>query len=562
MPTSKSPSEINDEFWVNLGNELKSLERREDSAVPPPSNYLESLSPECVHFDFSTFNNLLADLTSRSNDPIRSLDFLNEHPELTLLTIATGNKGEAIILHNFQKFEFAGQGEPIFVALCGAGTNASVVQINASRLLNQHTIPVPDLRAFVGSQDFKSVVATHEGDKPVTQTVANSVVLTPKLTELIMKTNSSSIEQISETVLHSILLTNSKDHEDWSKKKSSEEVEKEAPNTDFSGNFGNEALASHLTLLQQLFGMYKAGKREASFSLLTSPNPLIDEWLARSNSRFSPNRLQSNSPPPPESVEKHRFNLEQMVKSGQAKNPLVFTGGSKSGAQKPQLQVSINSSSPPGDNNVQFSSNSPGDLTGSGGINASSQSSSVDASTNAILAKVGNVLETLVGTQAASMKQKQKISSNTRSWILNAMTKDGETPAAEILDEFSDLMRGSIENASLGIDLWLKQARVQAVTTPRFITSAQKARLDYPPGEPDNMSLFCIHSSFSGTDLEHIDFQQLKEEELNGRNLSDKERNALYKKFLNVSRTISFLTDRMQAFIAPSWAASTDTIPS
>ena len=194
MPTSKSPSEINDEFWVNLGNELKSLERREDSAVPPPSNYLESLSPECVHFDFSTFNNLLADLTSRSNDPIRSLDFLNEHPELTLLTIATGNKGEAIILHNFQKFEFAGQGEPIFVALCGAGTNASIVQINASRLLNQHTIPVPDLRAFVESQDFKSVVATHEGDKPANQTVANSVVLTPKLTELIMKTNSSSIE--------------------------------------------------------------------------------------------------------------------------------------------------------------------------------------------------------------------------------------------------------------------------------------------------------------------------------------------------------------------------------
>eukprot|EP00985_Skeletonema_marinoi_P033167 scaffold40642_cov402-Skeletonema_marinoi.AAC.1 len=96
----------------------------------------------------------------------------------------------------------------------------------------------------------------------------------------------------------------------------------------------------------------------------------------------------------------------------------------------------------------------------------------------------------------------------------------------------------------------LQKHNASAVPTPRFTRGVKKGLWTHIAGHPDNCTVFNLPHSLSGTPFENIDYATLKEEELRGRNMSEEERNVMYKNVITVSKTINYLLMKTKAWHA------------
>jgi hypothetical protein len=539
MPTNAE--EKSNQLWSLLKEKLESAKKASTEFLRKPTTWLQSLQQDFIKTYFSNpdIENLIIQTTSIATTPEDILNFLEENPQLAIATVASGFKGELLILHHIKGFTLEEGEEKKYFALNGSEFTSNLLQTIPQRLFKNEVSSVPNLEFFVENKE-NDILNTPIEDNTVNETIANSIILPPNVTKALIEAKAYTTEAALKVVLDLTKDMDEQEKEKWSNENeanknetesidensiTSEELREGTTSTEWQHN----AYKNYLTLNQHMFKWAKSNKREAGYRLSTHETPT--SWQTKMNNDLSsnkPNEENNNEQPT------NQTGLDPN-KRYEAPDHLNFPNNN-------------NMITPPRNQNntgTRFTFGNE-DKTKSNDTTPNLSSPTLEVAIN----KMAGAMEKFANTQAAQTKEKQKIPNNILQMLLNAGTTDGQEPSEDITENLRDIMRSGQENTQLSLDLMLHKNKASATPTARFVRGIHKGLWAYEPGVPDNVTIMNLPGNLSGTTLENVDITKLKEEEARGRELTEKERGALYGKVTVPAKTMNYLLEKQKAWEA------------
>ena len=542
MPSNNE--ERNDLLWSTLKDKMKKARKATTELMQKPSTWLQSIQQEFIKQYFSSpdIEEQIIKVTSTATNHEDILEFLDENPQLSIVTIASGFKGEITILHHFKGFALEEGDEKTYFTLNGNETTSNLLQVIPQRLLKSEAASVPDQKHFTENKE-KDIMSTSFEENAENATIANSIILPPNIAKALIKAKANTAEIALQVVLDLTKETDEREEKKWSKEKETETANDESTTSAKSkeGSTNNEwnhkTYKTNLLLLQHLHKWSKlTNKREAGFRLNTHETP--DIWQAKMNSDLQ--NQNNNNTEDEQELEQTKLNPNKTYVA-----PDHIRYAEENHMVTPPRNQNNKETRFTFENEEQTQSlNGEHTQRKEGTTNLSSPTMEV------VMNKMAGALDKFANAQSAQSKEKQKIPNNILQMLRNAGTKDGQEPAEDITENLRDIMRSGQENTQLSLDLMLHKQKATASPTARFVRGIHKGLWAYEPGTPDNVTIMNLPANLSGTSLENIDMPKLKEEEARGRTLTDKERNALYGKVTIPSKTIQYLQEKVKAWEA------------
>lgn len=430
---------------------------------------------------------LVQSMFTVDDDNIQSLNTLTEfNDDLIVITIASGFKGECAILHSFVKVD--GPSGPTYYALNGLYKQSQAVQIIPSRLLNvssKKILPPEQIVEFIRRKE-----ESLDGALVSPGTTLNSIAISTFDLALLKphfdKGGESTIKELRDFT-YKLLLDHQLDDQ-------SEDMDEE--NT-LARIKCLQILVSHLHVWDGL------NKKESAMKV-TNNNRAIDHQVQR-NLLLSPSTREQ-----------------------EPASPLNFTGRStqETHRQTNQSQTSIS---------VQ-------------NHNHAQAQAEVNAKISDALLKTSNTLEYLQQTHSSSLAEKEKVSSITKSMILNLSTTDGDNPAAGLTPFCTEMLRAKSHDIHKQILKLLRGVKSPTQVSVSLAKGMNKGNLAFVGSAYDNFCTLQISPTMAGSDWSKV--MQLLEEEEKGRSLSEDERKQLYNISIVVARTIHQLEEKFKAMSA------------
>ena len=542
MPSNNE--ERNDLLWSTLKDKMKKARKATTELMQKPSTWLQSIQQEFIKQYFSSpdIEEQIIKVTSTATNHEDILEFLDENPQLSIVTIASGFKGEITILHHFKGFALEEGDEKTYFTLNGNETTSNLLQVIPQRLLKSEAASVPDQKHFTENKE-KDIMSTSFEENAENATIANSIILPPNIAKALIKAKANTAEIALQVVLDLTKETDEREEKNWSKEKETETADDESTTSAESkeGSTNNEwnhkTYKTNLLLLQHLHKWSKlTNKREAGFRLNTHKIP--DVWQAKMNNDLQ--NQNNNNTEDKQELEQTKLNPNKTYVA-----PDHIRYAEENHMVTPPRNQNNKETRFTFENEEQTQSlNGEHTQRKEGTTNLSSPTMEV------VMNKMAGALDKFANAQSAQSKEKQKIPNNILQMLRNAGTKDGQEPAEDITENLRDIMRSGQENTQLSLDLMLHKQKATASPTARFVRGIHKGLWAYEPGTPDNVTIMNLPANLSGTSLENIDMPKLKEEEARGRTLTDKERNALYGKVTIPSKTIQYLQEKVKAWEA------------
>ena len=542
MPSNNE--ERNDLLWSTLKDKMKNARKATTELMQKPSTWLQSIQQEFIKQYFSSpdIEEQIIKVTSTATNHEDILEFLDENPQLSIVTIASGFKGEITILHHFKGFALEEGDEKTYFTLNGNETTSNLLQVIPQRLLKSEAASVPDLKHFTENKE-NDIMSTSFEENAENATIANSIILPPNIAKALIKAKANTAEIALQVVLDLTKETDEREEKKWSKEKETETADDESTTSAESreGSTNNEwnhkTYKTNLLLLQHLHKWSKlTNKREAGFRLNTHKIP--DVWQAKMNNDLQ--NQNNNNTEDEQELEQTKLNPNKTYVA-----PDHIRYAEENHMVTPPRNQNNKETRFTFENEEQTQSlNGEHTQRKEGTTNLSSPTMEV------VMNKMAGALDKFANAQSAQSKEKQKIPNNILQMLRNAGTKDGQEPAEDITENLRDIMRSGQENTQLSLDLMLHKQKATASPTARFVRGIHKGLWAFEPGTPDNVTIMNLPANLSGTSLENIDMPKLKEEEARGRTLTDKERNALYGKVTIPSKTIQYLQEKVKAWEA------------
>lgn len=422
------------------------------------------------------------------DDHIKSLNTLTEfNDDLVVLTIASGFKGECAILHSFVKVD--GPSGPTYYALNGLYKQSQVVQIIPSRLLNiasKNILPQEQIVEFIRKKE-ESLDGASVSHGTTLNSISISTFDLALLKPYFEKGGESTIKELRDFT-YTLLLDHILDDQ-------SEGMDEEDTLTRVKCL---QLLISHLHIWE------KSNKKESAMKF-TNNTQAIDHQVHRNNLLLSP----STREPEPAS-------------------PLTFTGRStqETHRQTNQSQTSLS---------IQ-------------NHNHDQAQAELNAKISDALLKTSNTLEYFQQTHSSSIAEKEKVSSITKSMILNLSTTDGDNPAVGLTPFCTEMLRSKSHDIHKQILKLLRSVKSSAQVSVSLAKGMNKGNLAFMGNAFDNFCTLQISPTMAGSDWSKV--MQLLEEEEKGRPLSEDERKQLYNVSIVVARTIHQLEEKFKAMSA------------
>eukprot|EP00986_Skeletonema_menzelii_P010514 scaffold5138_cov74-Skeletonema_menzelii.AAC.1 len=482
-------------FYENVNPEF------EEDVIPP--NFRTSLLPGYNRFEFSDISELTFRLTNSPNSQ-QVFNFLNENPRISVLTIATGFINEMELLHNFNSLE-VNESTKHF-AFSGLGTSANVLELILSRLIHTTTAKVPSFSTLRDPHNLSQISTIQfEDNELVTTEVPNAIVLTPNIAEILTvgQTLTNDPSEALAKIASYLVAENAR----WKEIHESNCTEEDG-SLDLTNHqeYGDEPIKSAMPLLQTLYAWSKQ-KSPRSISFRPSQNPSALELLSTATSLFLPGNTTTTS----------------------------------------EAQARPTPAPPTGPNPFISTNSAPDDNVIANIVNAFSSTQTLQTTA---INKLSHSLGDFANATASSIEGKRKIGKQIKSFLLNAMTHDGETPATELTESMSDVLKSSTAEIQLTVSIILNKHNANASPTPDLIKALKLGKLWHEPGQPEGMCIFNLPQSLNNTPFENIDVIRLEEEQKFGQTLTDSEREALYSKHISVSRTINHLLAKARSLLA------------
>ncbi len=467
-----------------------------------PTSFMESLLPISNPTNFSGISDLIYALNT--SDPDKILSFLEAHPRISVLTIATGFLKETQLLHNF-KSHIEDPASPSHFALAGLEKQANVLEVFPSRLFNSTTSQAPSFDALRDTHHLSQISTfDFEEEDLVPVEISNSIIIPPEIAKIITRNGSfpSTLVELIDLIKDHILYENARLKAIYEESCLDEDGTLELS---ASHRWEDGPIKEALRLLQTLFAWSKQ-KSPRSLAFRPSQNMSALEHLATQTSAL----IQNLPPTPP--------------------NPSIPT---------------------PTEPNPFIPSNTPisSDLAAVLAFmnNLQNQQSTQQATT---INRLSASLENFANATASYTSEKQRIGKQVKNTILNAMTLDGENPALQLTETMTDVLKAKFNEVRIFIDIMLKKHNAYGAPTPDLVRSLKEGKLHYDSAAPQGFVVHNLPQSLMNTPFENVDFDKLAEEQELGRNLNDEEREALYSKEISVSRTLPFLLSKMKAYAA------------
>ena len=545
MPTLKSPQDPSEKLWSDMILELEFEETDEIESPPKPEDWIQSISQPFITTDFNNMTKILGSITTVSTNTNKTLKFLEENPQLAVLSIASGWQGDIEILHHFKSFNLNDDEEKTTFAINGTSPAAQILQIIPSRLLKTESATVPTLENIIQQQNLPQASSDESTEKI---TMSNSIILPPKFTEALLKAKVTKAEMAYDIIANIVKIEDDNAKKRWKQVNNIEEDEDDPIEDDETTEsnekdnttkiWENTFFQQALLILQHLIKWSECGKREQGFRISNHQEPI--DWLLQQmwgspNQNKTKNQDQNESTTITPNLDHVRF-----VGRPNIRNP--FTTPNTNTRNFPTLDeqsITSNISSPNTTTN-QYQANNT--------INFDAQNQN-QTNLAASMFKMAGSIERFANSHAAQVKEKQKISSNIQKMLQNLGTLDGQNPAPELTEALKDLMRSSGENVPLSLDIMMQKKKAYASPTARFQRAIQKGIWTFETGSPDNCCIMNLPSTLAGTPLENIDISKvLGSEDEKGRTLNDQEQSALFSSVTVPSRTFNFLMNKAKAW--------------
>lgn len=511
MPTITEPEQI-DEARQRLVQVIEDLPPNPTKSLLKPSTWEQRLSEAHAIKDYSGASKIINQSTVIL-DEAAIIDILNANQDLSILTIASGNKGEFLVIHNV----FQSDGK--LFGLVGSTDQGNLTELLPSRLFNNNSrggdgssfapsiANISDhLKSLKEGETIKSLDEIPEMSDQII--LKNSLIITPPQAQIILTCEDPNISNLETTVLNSLLAKDKQEMIEWSieRENVNENGEEEDPdsNPTLSDDiFHHPSLNENVILLQNLNGWSSAGKKEAGARV--SQNRDASAIQKRLNNSL----CTAKSPPSPNETGNH----------------LNFTGG------PPEVTPPRTSFQVVTEGNHFQSPFTQDSLT------IPPTNSNNDNVMARLLLQISQSVENLQNNNATSNKKCSKL---TEQMILNLSTTDGINPAPALQQFALDITRSKVTEADLLTDNQLHKEGVVLMTNPclsKSLSTGQLASLDSSNGF-SSLNMFPI----SFKQLEHHDaIHNLVEWGENGQQLNEQERSKINSNTINPAKSISCL---------------------
>ena len=451
------------------------------------------------------------------NHPIDAIDLAQEFSPISFLTIASGEKHRTISFHSVN---YVSDGENTrCLALIGAKTRATAVEIYPTQLFRLSLATVPNLESFINN---------NRTDTPLQETrqirISNSIPIPPHFARLTMELTPSPAHLILEKILNVCIRLDTNNF-----RKSSTDPEAEPQPQDMP------ITTAHLPLFQHLYA-YSTMKspRQAGFALTDDDYAI--KWVTEMDNTLTSPRRKREEESEDESDSSYSNETEQHNNTNpkNTNRPSHFTF---TGAHDPSQRRSTSAQTPPNQT-----------TTNTNDENTRSVISAMENMTNNH-SRFTHQMERLVNATASKFNDDgtKKIGSIIKEVISNASTEDGENPSDDITTFARDILSLPGDQPLIHLNILFQKHKVRARATPKFIAAIRKGNLTYENGIPDGLSITQLPQSLQGTELEELDIGKMLNMEENG-TITEVDTVNMNKSILQVSRTIHYLQDKTRAW--------------
>ena len=471
-----------------------------------PSSWAQSLHPDYINQTLISFDfDALLDETASKNVNELTATIANTKG-LAILSIASGTKGSTILLHNIDVVE------NLTVALTGAGKMSSILTLDMKKAFKKKNgIPVPLALHMLknGGEGIDITEVPAQGDDKEATSIPSSFISPPWLTKIIFNEELSSAKDILHAAIEHLR------HFNIHENKSDPDQEDDE-------------------VLEIMDEEDVEGKRiiQALYAWATAPNatsPCVSISMSSRVERHH-SAIQTTMFPPPESTnhDQPADDLDDL----DSINPLANSRPSK--RRKSGF----------------FDQPEPTILA----------SPAVEKLCMTI-SSLAQIQERSIN-QAAELQQrkldgKASIHYTTSNYLKRIGSEDGQTPAPSITPLAGEMVGASKRKhvAAELLLLCLNNDNIRCVTTPSLTEALITGCLtSKKSSEPSHFSPFGVASSFAGTHLEGTDINLLLRRASESKDLTEKEKGALYKSTYIICGTASQLAKNLTIFGAISKA--------
>lgn len=526
----------NNDFWEDLQDSI-SLENNTNDNMDPnhPTSFLDTISPNVNPTRYDNLAKEVFQITQLS-DQSKTISFL-EQSNMSMLTIATGFTKETHQFHHFFETGTRNTDQAPF-ALLGFKSTANILSVIPTRLFNKTSAMVPSIASLCDLDKISQMPNTRFEDSELQSIeVSNSIILPPRFAHALAQQSLTSTSEILTFAKDFVLEVDARLKQDWeSSAPLDEDGSRDLAN---QPQWSNTGIEQYALLLQTLY-YWNTLQSPRSSSFRLSQDEMATKYHNALTEGFThSSRTQFPQINPPDGPDPFTHQLP----------PRPTTTTLPETTIPPNTHTTLTP-------DQSFACNALGLDPNTFAILSAMQSQSAPQNQQAnqgqamALNRLAGALDKFSDATSATISEKQKLPKLLTLAIKNAMTSDGESPAAELTQTMKDAMQGSEENLAALLEVVLQKHNASATPTPRFIRALKKANWTHISGHPDNCTVVNLPQTLAGTPFENLDYAALKEEELRGRTMSEDERNALYKNTITVSKTINYLLMKTRAWYA------------
>ena len=507
-PETENNDEENNDAAVAADEAAAAAADEEEVNTPKsnPTSWAQSLLPEFIaqHLVSVDFDALLDETASKSVNELTA--HITATKGLAILSIATGVKGSTILLHNI---DVVGS---LTVALTGAGKMSSIHILDMKKAFKKKNGIRTPLAKFIlqnGGEGTDIMTApTQEADMTVSS-IPSSFIIPPWLTRIIFTEELTQVKDILQAAIEYLRDLNIKELKD-----ALHPDEAEATEDDVALSLIDEEEVSGGRILQTLFA-WEAANNATSPCTQISISAAVEQHHSETQAAMFP-------PPAPSHRARELDDLDSI--------------------DPPPLAR-------------------PSKRRKSGFFEQPPTLSSPDNPTMDKLCKTITSLATIQErslNQAAELQQrkldgKASIHYTTSNYLKRIGTEDGQSPAPSITPLAGEMVGASKRKhvAAELLLLCLNNDNIRCVTTPGFTEALITGCLTSKKSdEPSHFSPFGVASSFAGTHLEGTDINLLLRRASESKDLTEKEKGALYKSTYIICGTANQLAKVLTIFAA------------